>query len=59
MTHANSGALRALIENLDRAVALEDCAEVGERIKSDLSQSILSRAFRLPERFHQPRSDSW
>lgn len=59
MTHANSGALRALIENLDRAVALEDCAEVGERIKSDLRESILSRALRLPERFYQPRSECY
>jgi predicted metal-dependent enzyme (double-stranded beta helix superfamily) len=59
MTHENSEAFRALIENLDRAVALDDCAAVAERIKSELSESILARSLRLPERFRRPRSECY
>ena len=59
MTSTSSEALRALIDNLDRAVALEDCAAVAERIKSDLSESILSRSLRLPERFRRPVSECY
>jgi len=59
MTRPESEALRALVENLERAVALEDCAAAARRIKSDLSESILSRSLRLPDRFRRPRSDCY
>ena len=59
MTEAHAEALRALIESLDRAVALEDPSAVGERIKSELSKSILARSLRLPDRFRRPRSECY
>jgi predicted metal-dependent enzyme (double-stranded beta helix superfamily) len=59
MTRSNPEVLAALIGKLDRAVGLEDRAAVAERIKSELSESILSQSLRLPERFRRPRSECY
>jgi predicted metal-dependent enzyme (double-stranded beta helix superfamily) len=59
MNRSSTEALRALIEDLDRAVSLENCAAVATKIKSDLSESILERSLRLPERFRRPRSECY
>jgi predicted metal-dependent enzyme (double-stranded beta helix superfamily) len=59
MSDPNGEALRALIESLDRAVALEERVAITERIKSELSESILADSLRLPERFRRPRPECY
>lgn len=58
MPSTMSPALRNMISRLDEAVGLGEIPEIAERIKNELSDVCVKR-LELPERFLQPKSDSY
>jgi predicted metal-dependent enzyme (double-stranded beta helix superfamily) len=57
--HTEIAVVEPLIERLRNAVRLGDTTAIANRIKSDLESFIPAEGLILPDRFRQPKSDSY